>query len=80
MNQNVKQDNLIHNDVKNLSLKEIFEEIFGERFDEIIEITDVTNFNDLMHYFKGDTSRKTIDDFVNGIKFEKIKPADMKLN
>ena len=39
-----------------------------ERFDEIIELTDETNFDDLIYYFKGDTARKIFDDFKNGMK------------
>ena len=31
-----------------------------ERFDEIIKLMDETNFDNLIHYFKGDSSRKKI--------------------
>ena len=31
-----------------------------ERFDEIIKLTDETNFDNLTYYFKGDSSRKKI--------------------
>ena len=77
MNQNERQEVLIHKDGKNLSHKEIFEEIVRGRFDEIIELTNETNFNDLIYYFKG---RKRFDDFENRITFfQKIKSGDIQL-
>ena len=65
MNKKEGQVSLINNDGKNLYFKEIFEKRFRERFDEIIELTNETNFDDLTYYFKGD--RKRFDDFENGI-------------
>ena len=35
--------------------------------------------DDLIYDFKGDSSRKTFDDFKNEIKLEKIKPGYIKL-
>ena len=59
---------LISNDSKNLSHEKIFQNLFKERLDEIIELTDETNFDRLIHYFKGDCSRKKFDSFKNEIK------------
>ena len=40
---------------------------------------DETSFDDLIFYFKGDSSSKRSDDFENGTKlFEKIRSGDMK--
>ena len=67
-------------DSKNLFHKEIFEELVKERFDEIIELTDETNFDDLMYHFKRNTAKKRFNDFENEIKlFEKIKSGGTKL-
>ena len=41
----------------------ILENLFKERFDEVIELTNETNFDDLIYYFKGNSSRKRSDDF-----------------
>ena len=44
---------------------------------DLIELTDETNFDDLLCYFKCDTARKKIDDFENGVKLlEQIKSDD----
>ena len=59
---------LISNDSKNLSHEKIFQSLFKERLDEIIELTDETNFDRLIYYFKGDCSRKKFDSFKNEIK------------
>ena len=59
---------LISNDSKNLSHEKIFQNLFKERLDEIIELTDETNFDRLIYYFKGDCSRKKFDSFKNEIK------------
>ena len=59
---------LISNDSKNLSHEKIFQNLFKERLDEIIELTDETNFDRLIYYFKGDFSRKKFDSFKNEIK------------
>ena len=59
---------LISNDSKNLSHEKIFQNLFKERLDEIIELTDETNFDRLIDYFKGDCSRKKFDSFKNEIK------------
>ena len=58
----------IHNDHKNLSCKEIFEELVKKRFDEIIQLNNAASFDDLIYYFRGDTARKRFDDFEDGIK------------
>ena len=44
----------------NLIRKKIFEELVNERFDEIKELKDEINQNDLICYFKSNTSRKKI--------------------
>ena len=44
------------------------EQLIWERFKETIELTDETNFDDLLCYFKCDTATKKIDDFENGVK------------
>ena len=62
------QKGLISNDSKNLSHEKIFQNLFKERLDEIIELTDETNFDRLIYYFKGDCSRKKFDSFKNVIK------------
>ena len=59
---------LISNDSKNLSHEKIFQNLFKERLDEIIELTDETNFDRFIYYFKGDCSRKKFDSFENEIK------------
>ena len=58
----------------------ILENLFKERFDKIIELTDETNFDNLRYYLEGDSSRKRFGDFKNGTKlFGKIKSGGMKL-
>ena len=75
MNRNKKQMGLINNDVKNYSYKEIFENLVKERFYEIIDLTNEAIFDDLIYYFKGDSSRN--NDFKNGIKlFKKMKSGE----
>ena len=60
--------------------KERFEELVKERFDEVKELTNEINQNDLTYYFKGNTTRKTFDDFINGIKLlRKIQSGEVKL-
>ena len=60
--------------------KERFEELVKERFDEVKELTNKINQNDLIYYFKGNTTRKMFDDFLNGIKlFRKIQSSEVKL-
>ena len=62
-----------------MNYNKIFEEL-NERFDEIKELTNEINQNDLMYYFKSNTSRQRFDDFNNGIElFKKIKSREMKL-
>ena len=46
----------------------MFEKLVKERFDEKKELTDEINYDYLTHYFKGNTARKKIDDFNNGIE------------
>ena len=58
----------IHNDHKNLSCKEIFEELVKKRFDEIIQLKNAASLDDLIYYFRGDTARNRFDDFEDGIK------------
>ena len=51
-----------------------------EWFDEIIELTEEINLDDLIYYFRKESSRKRFDEFENGINlFEKIKSGDEKL-
>ena len=60
--------------------KKIFEELVKERFDKIEELTDEINQNDLIYYFKSNTSRKRFDDFNNCMElFKKLKSGKMKL-
>ena len=60
--------------------KEIFEELVKKSFDEIKELTNETNKNDLIYYFKSNNAKQNFDDFNNGIKlFEKIKSVEIKL-
>ena len=57
----------------------MFEELVKERFDEIKELSN-ENQNCLIHYFKGNTTRKRLDDFNNGIeRFRKTESEEMKL-
>lgn len=42
--------------------------MFGEKLDQIMELTNETNFDDLIYHFKDDSSRKGVNDFENGIK------------
>ena len=49
---------LIINGGKNLYFKKIFEKLFTERFDEILEIAHKLNSGYLIYLFKGDSKRK----------------------
>ena len=60
---------LIIKDSKNLSHEKIFQNLFKERLEEIIQLTDETNFDRLIYYFKDDCSRKKFDSFKNEINF-----------
>ena len=74
MDWNEQQVGLIYNNVENLS------NLFQEIFDETIELTDETNFDDLMHYFRDDIGTKKFCNCKNEMKlFEKTKSGDMKL-
>ena len=66
-NRNERLATLTNKDDHKINYKEIFEKIVKERFDEIKELTDKTNQNDLIYYFKANTVRKKIDNFNNGI-------------
>ena len=62
MNPKERQVSLINND-KNLSLKgkerkEIFDKAAKERFEEITELTNETNFDDLIYYYKNMSRRR----------------------
>ena len=58
----------------------ILENLFKERFDKIIELTDETNFDNLRYYLEGDSSRKRFGDFKNGTKhFGKKKSVGTNL-
>ena len=66
-------------DNKNLSFKEIFEELVKKKLTGITKLNNETNFNDFKHNGKN-MSKKTFDGFENRIKlFEKIKFSDIKL-
>ena len=71
MNQGKRQAGLIKKDGKNLSHKEIYEEIVRERFNEVIESNDETNFEDLIYHCKGNTAIKRFNDSKNEIKLFK---------
>ena len=74
MNQKEIQSTLTNKDEKIYPIKKSIEELFRERFDEIIELNDETTFDDLISYFKVNTVKKRFDDLKNGMKyFEKIK-------
>ena len=47
--------------------KEIFNKIVKGKFDDIKELTNEINHDYLTCYFKGDTAKKTFDDFNNGV-------------
>ena len=82
-NQNKKLATLTNqdNDKDNYSYKEILEEIFKERFDEIKELAYEINHNDLIFWFKGNVAIKRFDHFNNGIElFRKIQSGEIKLN
>ena len=66
-NRNERLATLTNKDDHKINYKEIFEKIVKERFDEIKELTDKTNQNDLIYYFKANTVTKKIDNFNNGI-------------
>ena len=60
--------------------KEMCHELVKKRFDKIFELTNEISQNDLIYYFKGNSTSKTFDDFNNSIKrFEKTKSGEMKL-
>ena len=72
VNLNKRQMDLIDNDGKKLCQKEILENIFKERFDEIIELTDEVIIDDLTYYFKSNCIRIRFHNFENVTKcFEK---------
>ena len=74
MNQKEIQSTLTNKDEQIYPIKKSIEELFRERFDEIIELNDETTFDDLISYFKVNTVKKRFDDLKNGMKyFEKIK-------
>ena len=62
------------------NFKEISEKVVKERFDEIKELTNENNHDDLIFYFKGNTTIKRFNNFNNGMElFRKIKSCKMKL-
>ena len=46
----------------------MFEELLNERFDGRKELTNKTHQNNLIYYFKGNTTRNSLDDFNNSIE------------
>ena len=50
-------------------IKNIFEELVKERFDEMKESINEVNQNDLTYYLKVNTAKKRFDNFNNGIEF-----------
>ena len=79
-NQNEILEALTNQGYREDNYKEIFEELVKERFDEIKEFTNEMNQNDLIYYFKGNTARKIVDNFNNGIElFRKIQSSKRKL-
>ena len=68
MNQSKRLAALTNKDDHKHQYKEIFEELFKERLDEIKYFTDEINQNDLIYHFKDNTFRKRFDDFNNGIE------------
>ena len=46
----------------------MFEELLNERFDGRKELTSKTHQNNLIYYFKGNTTRNSLDDFNNSIE------------
>ena len=79
MNQNKRLEALTNIDDHKDNSKEIFEEPVKERFDEIKELTNETNHNYLIYYFKGNTAR-TRHDFSNDTElFRKMQSAEVKL-
>ena len=65
MNQNERLMVTNKDDHEN-NYKEIFEGLVKERFNEIKELTDISQ-NDLIYYFKSNTDRKRLNDFNNDI-------------
>ena len=60
------------------SYKEILEKLAKERFHEKKEVIDEIKHNDLLYYFKGNTTR--FEDFNNGVeRFRKTQSFEMKL-
>ena len=60
------------------SYKEILEKLAKERFHEKKEVIDEIKHNDLLYYFKGNTTR--FEYFNNGIeRFTKTQSVEMKL-
>ena len=47
-------------------IKNIFEELVKERFDEMKESINEVNQNDLTYYLKVNTAKKRFDNFNNG--------------
>ena len=50
-------------------IKNIFEELVKERFDEMKESINEVNQNDLTYCLKVNTAKKRFDNFNNGIEF-----------
>ena len=50
------------------------------KFGKIIELTDEINENNLIYFFKDNSTRKRFDNFNNAIKlFRKIRSGEIKL-
>ena len=65
---------------KRTNLKNWFKELVKEIFGKIIELTDEINENNLVYFFKDNSTRKRFDNFNNGIKlFRKIRSGEIKL-
>ena len=61
--------------------KEIFDKLVKEEFVEIKELTDEIDHNNLIHYYKNNTTPKDFNNFENGMElFGKIKSGEMKLD
>ena len=58
----------------------MLKELVKKRAGYMAELIDVTNFGDVIYYFKGNTARKKLNDFENGIELiEEIKSGNKDL-
>ena len=61
-NQNKRLEALTNKNDHKSTYKEIFDKLVKEKSDEIKELSDPINHNDLIHYFKNNTTTKDFNE------------------